>query len=82
MRPVKAEDGQNNPYVDRWRIVPLSPTEAQRLATEFDACVQAAVARSKAAAKTYLVHFAFAPRQEFVPGVRKSKSPTGGISGP
>ena len=62
MRPVENQRAGQVPTADHWRVLQLSPAEALRLAADLDACLKAAVERSQGATKTYLAHFAFAPR--------------------
>ena len=71
MRPVNSQGAEQVPTADCWRVLQLSPAEALRLAAELDGCLKAAVERSHGATKTYLAHFAFAPRSKTnaVPGV-------------
>jgi len=65
MRPVNSEGAEQVPTADCWRVLQLSPVEAHRLAAELDACLKAAVERSRGATKAYLAHFAFAPQLDF-----------------
>ena len=63
MRPVKSPGLRRVPTAETWRVLQLSSAEALRLADEMDACLKAAVERSRGSTETYLVHFAFAPRR-------------------
>jgi len=64
MRPVTGLAARKVPTADRWRVLQLSPAEALRLAAEVDACLKAAVARSRGTTRAYLTHFAFAPQPD------------------
>ena len=63
MRPVSSPRASRTPTADCWRVLQLSSIEALRLAAEMDACMKAAVDRSRGPTETYLAHFAYAPRR-------------------
>jgi hypothetical protein len=63
MRYVKTQRTRGTETADCWRVLEMSTVEAQRLAAEMEACLMAAAERSRGATKSYLVHFAYAPRR-------------------
>ncbi len=62
MRPISNPRAGRIGVADSWRILQLSPIEALRLGEDLDACLKSAAERSRGSTKTYLAHFAFAPR--------------------
>jgi hypothetical protein len=63
MRSVKTQRTRSTQAADCWRVFKMSTVAAHRLAADMEACLTAAAKRSRGATKSYLVHFAYAPRR-------------------
>jgi DNA-binding transcriptional ArsR family regulator len=62
MRPVKTPIARHADAVEYWKVLKLSRVEALRLAKDIGDCLKRYTGR-RGAQDTYLVHFAFAPRE-------------------